>query len=683
MAGAMLAASPILGDPAFIVKLSAILIIGLPICFFVHGSCASRLMMNWIAFGASLVLGTLELATHWPYQASTDTYAGPVALLLRFFLWVMVFRSLAIRTLSDAVETTIPAVSVLLLVLIVQPETEALAGVALVTMGTLALLAQEHEALADASSDPIRRLRTKADNSVRVRRRRPSLYSWPTLYVAVILVATITGATASYLQVTNQWGQDLQILLARKLAGLMSRDNYSYLPDSRIVLDGRPPSNSDRVLFRVKANIAANWRYTAYETYTGRTWGRARYRSIRASRDDKGYVFDPTTMGGFYKPATAPVSYEIVAEVPLGGSLPVALWPTHLESGVRGVRTDEVGTVMCTGYVMPGQEYQVEAALPSLSSITSAGTKPVLGAAMRERCLALPDSVPQRVRDLAQSIIAGEPTPLARVISIQSYLNTKYRYDLSPPLPRPGEDFVDHFLFEGKRGYCQHFASAMTVMCRCIGLPARMASGFTEGDYDAVRDRYMVREKDMHTWPEVFLPDRGWMPFEPTPPEDERSKNPFAAAWKSASEFAHDESRWIGQVLETRGLFVLFAFTYLVGAIALLSAGRHKRLWAVRCPDKGADPRGRCVFAYRQMRRWLICIGQPDARAVPPLEYVAQVQEGSPELGSDASGVAEAYVEARFASGAPPETTAEEAEAALERIRGAIKTRKARKGLGA
>ena len=491
-------------------------------------------------------------------------------------------------------------------------------------------------------------------------------------------MATVTGATASYLQVTNQWGQDLQTLLARKLAGLMSRDNYGYLPDSRIVLDGRPPRNSDRVLFRVKANIPVNWRYTAYEIYTGRTWSRARYHNNLAARDTTGYVLNTSGMGGFFKPATAPTDYEIVADVPLGGVLPVALWPTRLEASVRGVRTDDVGTVTCMGYLMPGQEYKISAALPSLGSITSPGGKPLLAATMRERCLTLPETLPQRVRDLAGRVIVGETNPLGRANAIQTYLSGTYRYDLSPPMPQAGEDFVDHFLFEGKRGYCQHFASAMTVMCRCIGLPARMASGFTEGDYDVARDRYMVREKDMHTWPEVFLPDRGWIAFEPTPPEDERTKNPFAAAWKSVTAFATDSGDWMKAAFRRSGGLILLAVMCLAGAGSLASAGAHQRRWAVRCPDKRADARMRCVFAYRQMRRWLTRVGHPDARAVPPLEYAAQVAEGSPELGSDASGVTGAYVVARFASGAPQEATAAEAEAALERIRDAVRARKPR-----
>jgi len=219
-------------------------------------------------------------------------------------------------------------------------------------------------------------------------------------------------------------------------------------------------------------------------------------------------------------------------------------------------------------------------------------------------------------------------------------------------------------------------------MCRCIGLPARLAVGFTEGDYDQNRDRYVVREKDMHTWPEVFLPDRGWIPFEPTPPEDERTKNPFATAWKSVTQFASDSSDWFRAMLERSAGLIVVAVMCLAGAGTLASAGAHQRRWAVRCPDKRADVQARCVFAYRQMRRWLTRVGHPDGRAVPPLEYAGQVQEGSPELGSDACGVTEAYVVARFASGTPPEATAKEAEAALSRIRAALKTRKPRAGTG-
>jgi transglutaminase-like putative cysteine protease len=138
---------------------------------------------------------------------------------------------------------------------------------------------------------------------------------------------------------------------------------------------------------------------------------------------------------------------------------------------------------------------------------------------VKDRYLSLPATVPQRVRDLAEEIVglAGAANPYDKAKAIETHLRTKYKYNTSIPLPPTGADRVDWFLFQGKEGYCEYYAGAMVVMLRHLGIPARMASGYAPGTYDAKAGAYIVKESAAHTWPEVYFPGYGWVEFEPTP----------------------------------------------------------------------------------------------------------------------------------------------------------------------
>ncbi|WP_405081664.1 DUF4129 domain-containing transglutaminase family protein [Paenibacillus chitinolyticus] len=137
--------------------------------------------------------------------------------------------------------------------------------------------------------------------------------------------------------------------------------------------------------------------------------------------------------------------------------------------------------------------------------------------------LQLPDRLPQRVRDLAERVTAGSgQNRLAAALALERYLRTEYRYSMDKPtLPAAGEDFVDHFLFVDKLGYCDHFSSAMVVMLRAAGIPARWVKGFAPGEAgERGPDGSLavtVRSRDAHSWAEAYIPGAGWLAFEPTP----------------------------------------------------------------------------------------------------------------------------------------------------------------------
>jgi len=122
-----------------------------------------------------------------------------------------------------------------------------------------------------------------------------------------------------------------------------------------------------------------------------------------------------------------------------------------------------------------------------------------------------------RIQQLAEQITAGSTNEYDKAANIQRYLIAHYSYTLDLSGPRVADPLAN-FLFVRRSGHCEYFASAMTVMLRAIGIPARYATGFLPGEYNDVGGDYIIRESDAHTWVEVYFPGYGWMTFDPTPP---------------------------------------------------------------------------------------------------------------------------------------------------------------------
>jgi transglutaminase-like putative cysteine protease len=151
--------------------------------------------------------------------------------------------------------------------------------------------------------------------------------------------------------------------------------------------------------------------------------------------------------------------------------------------------------------------------------------------------LELPRELPQRDYDLARQLVAGATTELDMVNRVQKYLKTHYVYQTQNiPYPEGNQDYVDQFLFETKRGYCNNFSSAMAVLLRTVQIPTRWVVGFTSGQlddaYSGDHKRYLIRNSDAHSWVEVYFPNVGWIPFDPTP----SFSMPFAPAPERSGE---------------------------------------------------------------------------------------------------------------------------------------------------
>ena len=131
------------------------------------------------------------------------------------------------------------------------------------------------------------------------------------------------------------------------------------------------------------------------------------------------------------------------------------------------------------------------------------------------RHLQLPDTVTPRTRELARSLTAGLSSPFAKAKAIETFLRG-YEYDLNVPLPPPDVDVTDYFLFDLQRGYCDYYSTAFIVLARLNGLPTRFATGYAVGQWDPDSREWVISEAEAHSWPEVYFPEVGWIPFEPT-----------------------------------------------------------------------------------------------------------------------------------------------------------------------
>ncbi len=130
--------------------------------------------------------------------------------------------------------------------------------------------------------------------------------------------------------------------------------------------------------------------------------------------------------------------------------------------------------------------------------------------------LQLPDTIPGIVLDRAEEITSGIDSPYSKALAIEKWLTLNCEYTLTPGNPPENVDFVAHFL-ETRKGYCTYYASAMTVLARCSGIPARYVNGFIlkSSPFTSVRGNYIATHATAHAWTEIYLRGIGWVVFDP------------------------------------------------------------------------------------------------------------------------------------------------------------------------
>lgn len=160
-------------------------------------------------------------------------------------------------------------------------------------------------------------------------------------------------------------------------------------------------------------------------------------------------------------------------------------------------------------------QYTVRSVIPVISEqslIAAGGEYPTW---ILDRFLELPGTVPERVFEAANDLTVDLESNYHKAKAIEGYLQS-FPYSLDIPAVPDVPDIVDYFLFELKTGFCDYYASAMVIMARSIGIPSRLVIGFAPGVVSEDGDRVIVTESNAHSWAEIYFPNYGWIPFEPT-----------------------------------------------------------------------------------------------------------------------------------------------------------------------
>lgn len=336
----------------------------------------------------------------------------------------------------------------------------------------------------------------------------------------------------------------------------------------------------------------------------------------------------------------------------------------------------------------------------------------------KDTYLQVPAQLDPRIPELAAKITASSKNEYDKAANIQRYLMTQYSYTLDLSGPRP-KDPLANFLFVRRSGHCEYFASAMTIMLRSIGIPARYATGFLPGEYNDLGGDYIIRESDAHAWVEVYFPSYGWITFDPTPPGESEHSGFFGrlsmywdwfqftwGEWVINYDFSHQvalgqavhrSSRsWSDRVrdfyrskrdallnsavaLDRRieaSRWLLPGVLILLVVVLLVLRGKWMiryafARWSLRARRAGNVTASLAALEYAEMLRLLEKRGWKKAASQTPLEFAAAIP--APDVSAPVAQLTELYQSARFGSHPAP---IERMSSLLRSIRDLVRSRK-------
>ncbi|PWH20734.1 MAG: hypothetical protein DDG58_01260 [Ardenticatenia bacterium] len=311
---------------------------------------------------------------------------------------------------------------------------------------------------------------------------------------------------------------DLEDRLGQLFTALRFRDTSGGDFSGRILPLGGPRQLGDMAVMEVASPGGAHyWREVAFDHYTGRGWVNSDELVVR--------------FGGHSPPlaviryqAQTPLTHTVTALLPNMTALAMAGQPVWVSIPARA-RIHFVQEQLAEGIsyararlpLRAGDGYIVATLVSNATVEQLRQSQAVYPEWVYQRYLQLPDTLPERVYLLAYAITAqAADTVYDKAAAVEAYLRQTIAYDEQIEPPPTERDAVDYLLFERREGYCDYYASAMVVLLRAVGIPARLAAGYASGERRADGNTFLVRQKDAHAWPEVFFPEYGWIAFEPT-----------------------------------------------------------------------------------------------------------------------------------------------------------------------
>ncbi len=441
-------------------------------------------------------------------------------------------------------------------------------------------------------------------------------------------------------------------------------------------------------LFTVESPLRAYWRLVALDNFDGQVWGLA------------GTVAE----SGFADPAPGDAVREVTQLFtigPMGGPfLPAAYRAIDTRYLAKEHSIHDSASLFLDSKNFDGLTYEVDSLVPAPSAdyLESLDSKVIVG---REKYLELPDDFPVTVANLARDVTSDAHTPYEVALALQAYLREWGGFSYDKTIEGHDTGALENFLLRDRVGFCEQFAGSYAAMARSVGLPARVAIGFTPGTLEP-DGRFHVTSDEAHAWPEVHLDGLGWMSFEPTPgrydptPGDHTgtgSQDPNIAEPTSPTTDPSVESSTLPTTTQSRGtsptapnqprptvapsngsadrsatataliavgyfLAVGAASLIVVCAIVLLVAQvkRHRR-------RNSRDSRLRVAGAWEQALESLGRAGIHRNPAATPVEFASR---GGPAAGVGLAGpallsLAHLYTEATYSAKIPSDSTADEA----------------------
>ncbi len=245
------------------------------------------------------------------------------------------------------------------------------------------------------------------------------------------------------------------------------------------------------------------WRSETFDVYTGLGWTTSPLE-VRDSVPESAMIQRPLTRTELWQ------HFELVAsgtEVFYAANAPY--W---LDQAAQTWWRAPEDLVRIEGHA---DQYTVVSRIPEPSELELQVTPEALPLGVSDYYLELPEGVPRRVYDLAKLVVGDSESPFDKALALEAFLRT-YTYTLEIPEPPEDRDLVDYFLFDLQQGYCDYYASAMVVLARAVGVPARLATGYAQGTFDYEGGRWIVTEQNAHSWVEIYFDGVGWVEFEPT-----------------------------------------------------------------------------------------------------------------------------------------------------------------------
>ena len=298
-------------------------------------------------------------------------------------------------------------------------------------------------------------------------------------------------------------------------------DRAGMISDHVVAMLGGPADPHAEPVMQVESEGDLLLRGSIKRAYTGYSWvddqAKARYlyydfthRNVRGDVFGMNIAEDDPNFGAF----TAKVTM-------LSGGTSTLFVPAHLNQFSMelsdAVYYNSIGEIFLTREVEAGDTYEFSALRPlddnALMRAAAAGqlaSDPAYEQMLAEYT-SLPAGIDESVYALAVELTKNDTNPAAKALSIQNHLARNYKYTLDGSYPENGRDFVSWFLNDSKEGYCSYFASAMTVLSRIAGLPARYVEGYYVKDGQTI-----LTGENAHAWVEIYLNGVGWTAFDPT-----------------------------------------------------------------------------------------------------------------------------------------------------------------------